>query len=157
MVLAMLIRSAGPVAQYLVVEQLEVHLRLPGGSGETHPVRLVHHGDDPTSTANRLVSGDLFHFESLKQNRNVVLSDVVWGRFPGEIVEYMCVNPAEKYFGMSPWSWGLAQGLQRCTETRRRASAPGMSEGRSKYRSLAPRGEPSGVSTGVQRPPARTL
>ena len=49
----------------------------PGRSRETRPVRFVHHGDDPTSTANRLVSDDLFHFESLKRSRNVVLSNMV--------------------------------------------------------------------------------
>ena len=40
--------------------------------------------------------------------------------------------------------------MQRCTETRRRASAPDVSEGRPKYRSLAPKRGPSGVSAGVQ-------
>ena len=75
--LAVLIRSAGPVAQYLVVRELEVYFPLPGRSRETRPVRLVHHPDDPTSTANRLVSGDLLYFESLKRSRNIVLSDGV--------------------------------------------------------------------------------
>ena len=63
--LAVLIRYAGPLAQYLVAKELEVHFPLPGRSRETRqtrqtrPVRLVHRRDDPTSTANRLVSGDL--------------------------------------------------------------------------------------------------
>ena len=56
--LAVLIQSAGPVARYVVAKNLEVHFSLPGRSRETRPVRLVQHGDDPTSTANRLVSGD---------------------------------------------------------------------------------------------------
>ena len=59
-----------------------------------HPVRLIHHRDDPTSTANRLVSDDLLHFESSKRSRNVVLSDVVRGGFHGEIVGTYWVNPA---------------------------------------------------------------
>ena len=68
-----------------------------------------------------------------------------------------CVNPAGKFLGMSPRSWGLAQGLHRLTETRRRASVPEMSEGRSKYRSLAPGREPSGVSAEKQGPTTRNL
>ena len=61
--LAVLTRSAGPLAQYLVARELEVHFTLPGQSRETSPVRLVHHRDDPTLTSNRLVSGSLLHFE----------------------------------------------------------------------------------------------
>ena len=68
------IRHAGPVAQYIVTEKLEVHFLLPEGSRETRPVRLAHHGDDPTSTANRLVSVDLLHFESLKRSRKYVFN-----------------------------------------------------------------------------------
>ena len=56
-------------------------------------MRLVHHRDDPTLTANRLVSGDLLHFESLKGSRNVVLSDVVRGGFLGEVVEHILRQP----------------------------------------------------------------
>ena len=84
--LAVLIRSACPVAQYLVAKKLEVHFPLPRRSRETRPVRLVHHRDDLTSTTNRLVSGDLFYFESY---RNVVLSNVVLGGFLGEIAEHV--------------------------------------------------------------------
>ena len=85
--LAVLIRSARPVAQYLVAKKLEVHFPRPGRSRETRPVRLVHHRDDPTSTANRLVSDDLLHFEVLKRSRTIVVSDVVQGGFLREIVE----------------------------------------------------------------------
>ena len=76
---AVLVKSARPVAQYLVAKKLEVHFLLSGQSKKTRPVRLVRHRDDPTSTANRLVFGDLLHFESLKKSRNVVLSEVVRG------------------------------------------------------------------------------
>ena len=91
--LAVLIRSAGPVAQCLVVREREVHFPLSGRSREACPVRLVHHRDDPTSTANRLVSGDLVHFECLKRSRNVVLSVVVRGGFLGKIVEHIFRQP----------------------------------------------------------------
>ena len=87
--LAVLVRSTRSVAHYLVAKKVEVYIPLPGRSRETRPLRFVPHGDDPTSTANRLVSGDLFHFESLKRNRNVVLSNVVRGGFLGEIVEHV--------------------------------------------------------------------
>ena len=50
--LAVLVRSARPVAQYLVAKNLEIHFPLPGRSRETRPVRLVHHRDDHTSIAN---------------------------------------------------------------------------------------------------------
>ena len=61
--LAVLVRIAHPVAQYLVAKKLEVHFPFPGWSTETRLVRLVHRRDDPTSTKNRLVSGDLFHLK----------------------------------------------------------------------------------------------
>ena len=72
------------------------------------------------------------------------------GAFLGKMLSTCGVNLAGKYFGMSPRPWGLAQGLQRRDDMRRRASAPGISEGRSKRRSLASRG-------GVQGPTARTF
>ena len=93
--LAVLIRSARPVAQYLVTKMLEVHFSLPGRSRKTRPVRLVHHRDDPISITNRLVSGDLLHFDWLKRNRNVVLSNVVRGRFLEERVKHV--------LRQSPW------------------------------------------------------
>ena len=86
--MAVLVKSARPVAQYLVAKKLEVHFLLSGQSKKTRPVRLVRHRDDPTSTANRLVSGDLLHFEPSKRSRNV-LSDVVRGGVPGDVAEHV--------------------------------------------------------------------
>ena len=82
--LAVVIRSTGPVAQYLVVRELEVHFPLPGWSREARPVHLVHHRDYPTSTENWLVPGDLLRFESLKRKRNVVVPEWLreWIRNP---------------------------------------------------------------------------
>ena len=60
--LEVLRRSAGPVAQYIVARELDVHFPLPGRSRETCPMRLVHHRYDPLSTANRLISDDFLHF-----------------------------------------------------------------------------------------------
>ena len=78
--LAVLVRNARPVtAQYLVAKNMKIQFPLPGRPRETRPVRFVHPRDDPTLTTNRLVSGDIFHFESSKRNRNVVLSNVVRG------------------------------------------------------------------------------
>ena len=85
--MAVLIRCAGPVAQYIVTKKLEVYFSLPGRSRETRPARLVHHRDDPTSTTNGLVSGDFLHLESSKRSRNVVFSDAVRGG--GSIVEHI--------------------------------------------------------------------
>ena len=42
-------------------------------------MRLVHHHEDATSTADRLMGGDDLHFEALKGCRNVVLSTVIGG------------------------------------------------------------------------------
>ena len=47
-------------------------------------------------------------FEPLKRSRKVVLSDVVRGDFLDNLLSTYCVNTAGKYFGMSPWSLGLA-------------------------------------------------
>ena len=62
------------------------------------------------------MSGNIFHLLSLKRSRNVVLGDGIQGGGGGfleKLLSTYCVNPAGKYFGMSPRSWGLAQGLQR--------------------------------------------
>ena len=64
-----------------------------------------------------------------------------------KLLSTYCVNSAGKYFGILLWSWGLAQHLQRCTKTRRRVFAPGMSDGRSKY--SAQGGAVRGVSGGT--------
>ena len=50
--LAVLVRSVRPAAQYRVPKKLEVHFLLPGRSRETRPMRVVHHRDDSTPTAN---------------------------------------------------------------------------------------------------------
>ena len=77
----MLIRSAGPVAQNLVVRKLawEVYFPFPGRLRESRSNHLVRHRDDPVSTTDRLVLGDILHFEPYKRIRNVGLSDVVRG------------------------------------------------------------------------------
>ena len=68
----------------------------------------------------------------------------------GKLLSTYSVSPAGRQLGMSLLSWGLAGGLQRSIATRRRASEPGRSEGRSKKGSLPPGGEPSGVSAAEQ-------
>ena len=50
--LAVLVRRSRQVEQYFMSKKLEVHSPLPGRSRETRPARLVHHRDNPTSTAN---------------------------------------------------------------------------------------------------------
>ena len=59
--LAMLVRSAGPITQNVGAGEVEVHFPLPGWFGESHPMRLVWHRDDATSSSDRLVTGDLLH------------------------------------------------------------------------------------------------
>ena len=46
-------------------------------------------GKPGTSTSIRLMPGNIFHVESLKRGRNVVLGDVVRGGFLGEVVEHV--------------------------------------------------------------------
>ena len=58
---------------------------------------------------------------------------------------------------MSSASYGLAQGLQRATVTRRLAAGPERFEGRSRYNSLSPRRRPSGVSAAGAGPTAILL
>ena len=106
--LAVLIRSDGPVARYIVARELEVHFPLSGRSRETRPVRLVHHRDDPTSAANRFVSGDLFHSESLKRSGNVVLSAVVrggisWRNCGAHIASTLLANSSACRHGRGGW------------------------------------------------------
>ena len=98
----MLVRGGGPVARTLVARELNTHLPFLQ-SRESYPTRLVHHRDGATSTSNRLVSGDIFHLESLKISQNVS-SLVTW--YEEELLEKSlstyCVKPAGKYFGISP-------------------------------------------------------
>ena len=101
--LAVLVRSTRSVAQYLVAKKVEVYIPLPGRSRETRPLRFVPHGDDPTSTANRLGSGDLLHLESLKKSRNVVPSDVVRGGFLGQPVEHALRHTSACRLGRGGW------------------------------------------------------
>ena len=156
--LAVLIRSAGPVAQCLVVREREVHFPLSGRSREACPVRLVHHRDDPTSTANRLVSGDLVHFECLKRSRNVVLSVVVRGGFLGKIVEHIFSSTPLTNTSACRQSHG---GWRRaCSVVPKRAGKHPLRACRrvdKNIRAQRPDREPSGVSAGVQGPTARTL
>lgn len=70
------------------MRELKVDLPFPGRSRESRLVRLVHHTGDPTSTTNRLVSGDILHFGSLNGSRNIVLGDVVRKGVLGEVVEH---------------------------------------------------------------------
>ena len=120
-----------------------------------HPVRLIHHRDDPTSTANRLVSDDLLHFESSKRSRNVVLSDVVRGGFHGEIVGTYWVNPA----GNTSACRHSSEGWHRaCSVVPKRAGEhPRRACRRVDPNSLAHRGEPPGALAEVQGPTARIL
>ena len=80
-------RPSSALSQYLMARNLVVQFPLPRRSRKTCSARLVHHRDDPTSTANQLVSGDLLHLECLQRSRHIALSDMVQGRFLGEIVE----------------------------------------------------------------------
>ena len=92
------------------------------------------------------MAGDLLHFESFEGCRNFALSDVRRSESLSEFVEHVLRQPSPdgKHFCMSLLSCGMVPG-QRATETWRCASAPGMSEGRSNYRGVAPRGEPPGA------------
>ena len=153
---AVLVRGTGPVAQTFVARELNVYYPFPGPVGRILSNAFRHHRDGATSTSNRLVYGNLLHSASLKRSRNVVLGDVVRGGLLG-VVEHVWRQHRWQTLGVSLRSWGLTQGLHRCTDTRRQASAPGISEGRSKYGGLAPRGAPSGVSAEAQGPTARTL
>lgn len=63
--LAVMVGSAGAATQNVVVRELGAHFPLPGPPRESRPTRLVHDRvtDDPASTADRLVPGDLLYFE----------------------------------------------------------------------------------------------
>ena len=144
--LAVLVRVAGPAAQFFVAIELKVHFPFPRWPRESRPLHLVHHRDgpsstlnrespvhcisyihhrdDPSSTPNRLVSRTLLHFESLKKSRNVVLGDVVRGEFPGDVVEHILRQPDGKYFGVDGcegWHRACSVEPTRAGEHQRRA------------------------------------
>ena len=96
------------------------------------------------------MAGDLFHFESFKGGRNVVLSDVVRRGFLGKIVEDILRQPRHQVFGHVTVVMGVGTGpvaFYRHTP----ASIQTGQVGR-----LSPSGEPFGVSAEEQRPTART-
>ena len=94
---------------------------------------------------------------SLDGHGNVVLGDVVRGRLGGVVVENVRRHPCGQKPREVELSWGLAQGLQRTTDTRQGASAPRMSLGRSRQRSSAARGRPSGVASAAEGPTVKIL
>ena len=56
-------------------------------------MRLLYHRDNPTSTGNRLVSGDLLQFVWLKRSGNVVLNGAVRAEVLGKIIEHELHQP----------------------------------------------------------------
>ena len=153
--LAVLVRGTDPVTQTFVARELKVLVPFPGRSRESRPVRPVYDCYYVTSTTYRLVSGDLLHFEWLKTGRNV-LADEVRGGFLGEVAEHILRQPHRDIFWHVTTVVGVGRGFA-ALYSRRRASAPGMSEGRSDHRSLAPRGDPFGVSSEEQGPTTRNV
>ena len=63
---AVLVWGASPIAQYLVTREQDDRFPFTRRFRKPRPMRLVHHGDESTSTANRLVSGDILNRESFK-------------------------------------------------------------------------------------------
>ena len=58
----MLVRSASLLTKHVGKGEVEVHFSLPEWFGESHPMRLIHHRADATSSSDRLVTGDILHF-----------------------------------------------------------------------------------------------
>ena len=86
-------------------------------------------------------------------------SVVTWygGDLVAKACRTYCVRPAGRCRGMLSASYGLAQGWQRATVTRGLAAGLERFEGRSRYNSLSPRGQPSGVSAAGAGPTAIIL
>lgn len=109
----------------MVARGLDIHPPFPGWAREAHPICLAHHRDDSASNINRSVSGDTFHVEvCFKESRDVVVRDVVRRDFLEELLGGYYVNPVGTCFRASVLLWGLVQGWQCATETRRRVFAP---------------------------------
>lgn len=79
------------------------------------------------------------------------------GHLLAKLLSKHSAESTSRYLGMSSLlSWRFAGSLQRATETRRWGAAPGMSEGRSKRISVAPRVKPSYGSPEGHGPTAGT-
>ena len=113
---------------------------------KSRSMRLPHHRGDPTLTSKSLVSGDILHFEALKGSRNVVLSDVVRGGFLGEVVEH--ISRRSHRYVLRHVATVVGFGTEHVAlHTNAAVGIDAVfSEGESKNRSLAARGEPSEVS-----------
>ena len=89
-------------------------------------MRLAHQSDDPVSTRDRLVSGDLRHFEALKRRRTFVLSYVIrGGGVLGEAAEHILRQPHREILGHVDTVVGVGTGLA----ARRRNVAVGICTG----------------------------
>ena len=78
-----------PITQNVRAGEVEVHFPLPGRFRESRPMRLVQHRDHATSPPDRLMAGDLLHFQQLEGALNIVLSDVVRRGLLGKIIEHV--------------------------------------------------------------------
>ena len=92
---------------------------------------FVEDGDDAAQAARRAMAGDFFDLEALDGHGKVVLGDVIGEGLVGVVVQTVRRQPCGQESRVVGAVMGLAQGLQRTTDTRQGASAPGMSLGRS--------------------------
>lgn len=79
----------------------------------------------------------VLHFEPAKARRNAVLTEteMTGGVFMKMVEHLLRQKSAGMYFSMSILSWGLAQGWQHATDTRRWESVSGVPAGRPKSKS----------------------
>ena len=91
--LVVLVKGSGQITQDVGAGEVKLHFPLPGGFGESRPMRLVLHRDDATSTPYRLITSDLLHLQPFEGSRNVVLSDVVRRGRLGKLVEHILCPP----------------------------------------------------------------
>ena len=96
---------------------------------EAFPVGFVEDGDDAAQAARRAMAGDFFDLEALDGHGKVVLGDVIGEGLVGVVVQTVRRQPCGQESRVVGAVMGLAQGLQRTTDTRQGASASGMSLG----------------------------
>ena len=153
----MLFWSSGPVCKDVTSKSLEVKFTLPCGAKESVPVSFIQKAMAPPRPRTHWCPVIL----ATSSNIGGVATSSVVTCYGGDLVAKVCrtywVSPAGRCRGMSPVSYGLAQGLQRTTVTRGLAAGPDMFEGRSRYNNLSPRGRLSGWLCAGEGPTAIIL
>ena len=109
----------------------------PRKAEQSRPVGLVHDRENASPAAKELMFRNVVDLEPFRRWRYVVEGDVEGRRHGGERVEHVFGEVGRKVLWYLVDVVGVPACLHQRTESRGLESCPGMSDGRSRYRSLS--------------------